>query len=468
MLGTLDRYVVRSFLYCYFICFLVLMGLRVVADLFVNMDEFAELGLSFGGMTFFVTEYYAYQSLLYFRELSGVIVVAGAAFSLARMNHTNELTAMLASGVSLYRVVAPILLVALVLSGLAVVNQELLIPQAKDHLVRSPDKLSGSEQFKVYAMTDAAGSVWYSPTFRMAGATMDSPVVVLRDVDGQFQAAVAGGVGVYRAGEPWRILPWADGRQATLTRAYANSVDSTFLVHTALRPDDLQPQDSPDTQAATAARPPRLVGHDEAVGITIKTDAVEIDETGMRLVRPVFVFYALPDPLASGEAPAERPRVLARISAAQAAFVVLPDQGNRAAYELTDGAILVESELTPQEMLLRKEGEWLDYMSSGELGDVLDLDRVTDRRQVLLTRHIRFTEPAGHVLLLMIGLPFILSRERNIKASAGLCVLVVAVAYLFMFLSRYLGDYVNPALAAWLPLLVLGPIAVMRMGELKT
>ena len=40
-----------------------------------------------------------------------------AAFTLARMNHTNELTAMLASGVSLTRVIVPMVISAMLMGG---------------------------------------------------------------------------------------------------------------------------------------------------------------------------------------------------------------------------------------------------------------------------------------------------------------------------------------------------------------
>ena len=42
MIKTLDRYVLRSFLISALLCFVTLMSLRVVADLFVNMDEFTK------------------------------------------------------------------------------------------------------------------------------------------------------------------------------------------------------------------------------------------------------------------------------------------------------------------------------------------------------------------------------------------------------------------------------------------
>ena len=62
--------------------------------------------------------------------------------------------------------------------------------------------------------------------------------------------------------------------------------------------------------------------------------------------------------------------------------------------------------------------------------------------------------------------PFILSRQRNIKASAGLCVLIVGMFYVFIYICRYMGllDF----WAAFLPLLLFGPISVLMLDSVKT
>ena len=115
---TLDRYVVRTLLVTALVFFVVMMALRVCADLFLNMDEFTESGTGRQAKGIVdtiaqIVTYYRYQSLVYFRDLGWLIIVAAAAFTLAWMNHTNELTAMLASGVSLHRVLLPIIVCAI-------------------------------------------------------------------------------------------------------------------------------------------------------------------------------------------------------------------------------------------------------------------------------------------------------------------------------------------------------------------
>ena len=87
-------------------------------------------------------------------------------------------------------------------------------------------------------------------------------------------------------------------------------------------------------------------------------------------------------------------------------------------------------------------------------------------QQVLLARHARITEPINNLVMLLLGLPFILSRERNIKSSAAMCLLTVGMFFAFIQICHHLN--VPAALAAWLPTLLFGPVAVVMLDSVKT
>ncbi|MCK4294680.1 MAG: LptF/LptG family permease [Planctomycetes bacterium] len=177
----LDKYVAKNFLIGYVIAFSVLIGLRVIIDLFVNLDEFterAELG------TWAVIQnmliYYGLNSTLYFRDFAGMITVVAAAFSFGRMVHSSELVAVMASGVSLKRVIGPIVLLALVLTGLLVIDQELIIPPLASKLVRSRDTVPGQESYDVWFMSDGRGSLICSRKFDVETSTLYWPTIIMR------------------------------------------------------------------------------------------------------------------------------------------------------------------------------------------------------------------------------------------------------------------------------------------------
>jgi len=177
----LDRYIAKSFLVGYAISFFVLIGLRIIIDLFVNLDEFAEHA-DMGTWTVArnILMFYALNTTLYFRDIAGVIIVVAAAFSLGKMVRANELVAIIASGVSAQRIVGPILVLSVFFTVLSVADQELLIPAISDKLVRQQDDIPGQESFSVWFITDGNGSLICSQRYDVKTATLHHPTIITR------------------------------------------------------------------------------------------------------------------------------------------------------------------------------------------------------------------------------------------------------------------------------------------------
>jgi lipopolysaccharide export LptBFGC system permease protein LptF len=178
----LDRYIAKNFMIGYLISFLVLIGLRIIIDLFVQLDEFAKHSdLGTRAVIHNIVTYYSLQTTLYFRDVTGVITVVAAAFSLGRMARNNELVAMIASGVSAKRIVGPILVLAIFFTGLAVADQELLIPRISDKLVRSHGDVPGQESYAVWFITDGNGSLICSRRYDVGTETFHQPTIITRE-----------------------------------------------------------------------------------------------------------------------------------------------------------------------------------------------------------------------------------------------------------------------------------------------
>ncbi len=177
----LDKYVIKNFLIGYAVAFAVLIGLRVIIDLFVNLDEFTEQS-SRGAWAIIenMLIYYGLNSTLYFRDFAGVITVVAASFSFGRMVRSSELVAVMASGVSLKRLIGPIVLLAVVLTGLLVIDQEFIIPPLAPKLVRDRDAVRGRESYDVWFMSDGSGSLVCSRRFDVETSTLHSPTIITR------------------------------------------------------------------------------------------------------------------------------------------------------------------------------------------------------------------------------------------------------------------------------------------------
>lgn len=208
----LDRYVAKNFLVGYVIAFSVLIGLRVIIELFVNLDEFAELSdRGAWAVVWHVVTFYAMRITLYFRDIAGMITVVAAAFSLGKMVRANELVAIIASGVSAKRIVGPILVLAIFFTVLAIANQELLIPTISDKLVRDADDAVDDESYPVRFITDGNGSLINARRYYVNTQTLDHPTIILRRrVEGTVRWEVTGSISADKAvsdgGERWQLV----------------------------------------------------------------------------------------------------------------------------------------------------------------------------------------------------------------------------------------------------------------------
>ncbi|MBI1916270.1 MAG: LptF/LptG family permease [Planctomycetes bacterium] len=93
-----------------------------------------------------------------------------------------------------------------------------------------------------------------------------------------------------------------------------------------------------------------------------------------------------------------------------------------------------------------------------------------DRKKAVLF-HTRLARPLLGMVLVFLGLSVILrDQNRNVFVSAGMCLVLCAVFFACTFICKYLGDsnFLSPPLAAWLPLLIFGPLAVVKFEAVHT
>lgn len=216
---TLDRYIIKQFVINFAILSVVLMGLYVLVDLIIDLDEFIDEGRKLadqhGGTlpaTLWVLgDYYGPFLLLVYVAMSGLIVVAAMGFTLAQMQRNRELLALLAGGVSLYRVAAPILVAGFFFNLLSMPVQELLIPPLAEKIVR-PKSQAGSKTIKdkpVYYVLDEGGALVSASSFSAERGEMVGVRIIRLDDEGRQVSLTRASKAVWdEDGRLWRL---ADG-----------------------------------------------------------------------------------------------------------------------------------------------------------------------------------------------------------------------------------------------------------------
>jgi lipopolysaccharide export system permease protein len=141
----IDRYLLRQFVQTFLICFLSLVGLFIVFDLFTNLEEFVTQGKKAGGVLPFIGSYYMFKTIMFFDQTGSVLALISAMFTVSWIQRHNEMTALMAAGVSRFRVLLPIIVAVGVVSLLSAANREVLMPRCRHELCRTSQDPSGSK-----------------------------------------------------------------------------------------------------------------------------------------------------------------------------------------------------------------------------------------------------------------------------------------------------------------------------------
>ncbi|MCZ6598298.1 MAG: LptF/LptG family permease [Planctomycetota bacterium] len=124
--GRLDRYVARLFAASYLAALLLVVGLFLILNMAVDLDEFLEPGDDGTSPSMgLVLRYYALKLPFYYLEMSPFVTLVAGLFTAARLSRQNEVVAVLNAGVSSRRLLAPVFLGATLLAGGMFVLREL-------------------------------------------------------------------------------------------------------------------------------------------------------------------------------------------------------------------------------------------------------------------------------------------------------------------------------------------------------
>lgn len=365
----IDRYITRAQVHAFVIVFVSLAGIYLVFDAFTNMEEFISHAAASGNLAQILASYYAARIVWFFDMASPVIAMASAMFALSWLERHNELTALLAAGVSRWRIARPVIIFAAIISLTAAANRELLLPRIRDAFARNAQDLDGKAMQAFQSRYDHRTDILFRGRgYRMAGAMIEAPSLLM----------------------PPHLAEY--GSQITANQA--------------------------SWQPAAEGRP---------AGYLLKGVQEPADVDRLR-------------PMTLGGSP-----------------VVLTRAG---ASWLEPGTCLVVSDVTFEQMI--GSANWSQYSDTPELMKAIANPSLGVTSDIPLRVHARLTTPLLDMGLLFLGVPLVLGpSRRGMFAAVGGCVAMTVVFFLVIMGSHALAisDAVTPSLGAWLPVLIIGPLA---------
>ena len=123
----LDRYVIRNFLQVYLYCIAGFLSIWLIFDVSDNISTFIDEHFGF----LLTVRYYATQVPEVFVILLPVSLLLALLFSLGRMSRANEIVSMLTAGISIPRVLLPLIAAGIVTVGASMALNFSLAPHAE-------------------------------------------------------------------------------------------------------------------------------------------------------------------------------------------------------------------------------------------------------------------------------------------------------------------------------------------------
>ena len=362
---TIDRYIGRTFLGSYLILLLIGVGVYIFSDVLFNLDEFTkDRALPALQVLANMVDYYGCNLPLYYQQLGGILMTIAAAFTFAMLLKNNELTPLVAAGVPLQRLAAPVLVCSVVLVGLWLANGELVVPALANKIVRQQSDLSETRQVDVRCVRDDHNAM-------LTAQELHVQTGVLR--------------GVYI------IEPDENGVPRDLIRADAATWD-----------------------------PQRSTWRLDRGARQIMGEAFGDEELGHAIQWVPLTEYAFT--------------------------------------------------LTPEQIRLRQSAQWADLMSIHQMNGLLQSRNLPNLPALSKARDIRFSQPLLVWILMLLAMPYFLTREPgNVLVAGGKALLLTGFCFVCVFMAHSLsGDVGAARVATALPVLVFGPIAVLHFANVKT
>ncbi|MFI5237472.1 MAG: LptF/LptG family permease [Ignavibacteriales bacterium] len=122
----IDKYLIKQFLQTVFFALIAFILIFLVIDAMENLDDFIDQSVP----AFKIIHYYIVFTPEIIKLITPVAVLFGALFTAGKASGLSELTAMRASGVSLYRFMAPFIATAFIISTLSLYFGGYIVPMA--------------------------------------------------------------------------------------------------------------------------------------------------------------------------------------------------------------------------------------------------------------------------------------------------------------------------------------------------
>lgn len=204
----IDRYIVRGFLGPFLWCLLLFNVMAVIIDIFSFIDNIVKYKIPGAS----IAAFYVYYLPTIFIQVTPMAVLLSSIFVLSNLNKHNEITAMKSSGISLWRILAPILIVGFIISAVVFIVNDRVIPISSkvsnyirtEELEKEKHKGGPAKIVKNVAIYGSGNRIIFARTYDTEKKLLNDIIVHEHDAAEKLTSKITAQSGAW-TGDGWRF-----------------------------------------------------------------------------------------------------------------------------------------------------------------------------------------------------------------------------------------------------------------------
>lgn len=195
----LDRYILKSVLNIFFGCLIIFIFLYIITDIFFHLDQILKQQISL------IRKYYLSYLPTIFVRISPIAALLATLYTLGRLNRDNEIIAMRASGLSVFRISKVIIIFGFLLSLVIYLVNERLVPESaqileKIKLEMENQRKKEEKDLSQLAIYGLKNRLFYINRFYPNTNTMEGIVILEHDKTQNLTKKIVAEKGIYQNG----------------------------------------------------------------------------------------------------------------------------------------------------------------------------------------------------------------------------------------------------------------------------
>jgi len=144
----------------------------------------------------------------------------------------------------------------------------------------------------------------------------------------------------------------------------------------------------------------------------------------------------------------------------------------------TQPVSLYKSNVTPEEIALYRSGDYVELLGTSRINELLQRTQVYGANDLLRVKHARLAQLLLNIIMVLLAISCVLIREQGqLRTAVMKCLILVGLCMVSVFICQNLAVTPPsdprwtaqwPALMAWMPIFIFGPLSVFLLDRVKT